>query len=77
MMTVDCTGMVCPLPIIELARSFGRLRPGDLIELVCDDPAAEVDVAAWCRMTGQELVGSEPRGTDAPTATVYHIRRLA
>ena len=30
------------------------------MSLLADDVAAAVDVPAWCRMKGQELVGTEP-----------------
>jgi len=52
--------MACPRPIIELARRFDRIEPGEVIELLADDPAAGPDLSAWCRMRGQELILSEP-----------------
>lgn len=58
--SLDCLEMKCPRPIIELARRFGDVAVGDLIEVLADDPAAGPDLAAWCRMRGQELVLSEP-----------------
>ncbi len=68
-MTLDCLGMKCPQPIIVLARRIGEVSIGQLIELVADDPAAGPDVAAWCRMRGQELVAS--------AAPRFVVRRLA
>lgn len=59
-LTLDCTGLRCPRPIIEIARHIGDVEVGALVELLADDPAAEPDVAAWCRMRNQELVGSAP-----------------
>lgn len=56
--SVDCRGMRCPRPIIELARQIADLAPGQVLELMADDPAAVPDVAAWCRMRGHELVES-------------------
>ena len=58
--SLDCLGMKCPQPIIMLAQRLGEVPIGGLIELVADDPAAGPDVAAWCRMRGQELVASAP-----------------
>jgi TusA-related sulfurtransferase len=52
--------MACPRPIIELARRFLELDAGDVVELLADDPAAGPDLAAWCRMRGQELILNEP-----------------
>lgn len=61
-LTLDCRGMRCPRPIIELGRRIVDVRPGEVVELLADDPAAVPDVAAWCRMRGQELVlGTAPR----------------
>ena len=57
---VDCLGLKCPQPIIELARRIGEVEVGELVELLADDPAARPDLAAWCRMRGQELVVADP-----------------
>ena len=59
-LTLDCTGMRCPRPIIELARRIGEVEVGRVVELVADDPAAAPDLAAWCRMRGEELISSAP-----------------
>ena len=59
-LSLDCLGEKCPQPIIELARRIGEVAVGDVVELLADDPAAEPDVAAWCRMRGQQLVLSDP-----------------
>ena len=56
---LDCRGQKCPQPIIELGRRISDVAVGDLVELLADDPAAGPDVAAWCRMRGQELVVSD------------------
>lgn len=58
---VDCLGRPCPVPVIELAKAIRTVQPGDLVELLSDDPGARVDVPAWCRMRGQEYVGAEQR----------------
>ena len=57
---VDCLGLKCPQPIIEMARRIGEVEVGELVELQADDPAAGPDLAAWCRMRGHELVLSDP-----------------
>jgi TusA-related sulfurtransferase len=53
-------GQKCPQPIIELARRIGEVEVGALAELLADDPAAGPDLAAWCRMRGQQLVVADP-----------------
>jgi tRNA 2-thiouridine synthesizing protein A len=75
--TLDCTGMLCPLPIIELGRAFAGVAVGQELALISDDPAAPTDVAAWCRLTGHELVSVEPRSPEVgQESTTYVIRRL-
>jgi tRNA 2-thiouridine synthesizing protein A len=57
--TVEARGVLCPVPIIRLARAASTLASGSVIELLTDDPAAEYDVPAWCRLRGHELLMSE------------------
>ncbi|MGA8245785.1 MAG: sulfurtransferase TusA family protein [Nocardioides sp.] len=72
MLEVDCRGLVCPAPVIELARHIALVAPGGLLAVVATDPAARTDVAAWCRMTGHEYVGEEVADDGAPR---YVVRR--
>ncbi|TWD83367.1 tRNA 2-thiouridine synthesizing protein A [Kribbella amoyensis] len=69
MTTLDCRGMLCPLPVIKLAQAFPGLAVGDTITVLADDPAAATDIPAWCRMRSQALV-SAAGGT-------YVVRKLA
>jgi tRNA 2-thiouridine synthesizing protein A len=45
-----------------------------VIVVLADDPAATVDIPAWCRMKGQEYVGAE---TAEDGTQVHRVRRLA
>lgn len=72
MTEVDCRGLPCPRPIIELAKAFVHVPVGGEVRVVADDPAAEVDVQAWCRMRGQEYVGREVAADGVPA---YVVRR--
>ena len=57
-MTLDCRGMLCPLPVIKLAQALPNVEIGDTITILADDPAAATDIPAWCRMRSQELVSA-------------------
>lgn len=57
-MTLDCRGMLCPLPVIKLAQALPDVEVGDTITVLADDPAAAIDIPAWCRMRSQELVSA-------------------
>ncbi len=70
---LDCRGMRCPLPVIELARAFPDLEVGAVLAVVSTDAAARVDVAAWCRMRGQEYLGEDLADDGTPR---HLVRRL-
>lgn len=67
---LDCRGLPCPRPIIELGRQIERVDVGETISVVANDPAAAVDVPAWCRMRGQEFVGADAADDGVPRYTV-------
>ena len=73
MITVDCLGRACPVPVIELAKAVLTVDVGDVVEVLSDDPAARLDIPAWCRMKEQEYVGEEPRDAGA----AYLVRRIS
>ncbi|MFR9797190.1 cysteine desulfurase/sulfurtransferase TusA family protein [Streptomyces sp. MS06] len=72
--TVDAVGRLCPLPVIELAKVIGKVPVGGTVRVLADDPAARLDIPAWCAMRGQEYVGEEPAGEGG--AAAYLVRRL-
>jgi tRNA 2-thiouridine synthesizing protein A len=55
---LDCRGLLCPLPVIKLAKALPTVAVGDTITILADDPAAATDIPAWCRMRSQELVSA-------------------
>ena len=69
---LDCRGMRCPRPVIELNRALERVPVGGAIVVVATDVAARADVPAWCRMRGQEYLGEDTAGDGAPR---YVVRR--
>lgn len=71
---LDCRGLLCPLPIIELGRHLADVAVGELVAVVATDAAARHDVPAWCRMRGQEYVGED---TAADGAARFLVRRLS
>ncbi|GLY18657.1 sulfurtransferase TusA family protein [Kineosporia rhizophila] len=56
---VDARGLRCPLPIIRLAAAAKLAVPGSVVTVLSTDPAAEPDIAAWCRLRGAEVVDQE------------------
>src|SRR5215212_11269036 len=54
--TVDCLGLACPIPVVRLARAVASVEVGAVVELLADDPGARVDIPVWCRLKDQELL---------------------
>jgi len=72
-LVLDCRGMPCPRPIIELARHLADVAVGEVLAVAADDVAARHDVPAWCRLRGQEYAGE---GTAPDGVPVYRVRRV-
>ncbi|MFC4105511.1 sulfurtransferase TusA family protein [Micromonospora zhanjiangensis] len=68
---IDCLGQRCPLPVIAVARRITQVPVGAVVRVLADDPAAAVDLPAWCRLRGHEFVAA----TTVHTAPAYDVRR--
>ncbi len=71
---LDCRGMLCPAPVIELNRHLADVAVGQVLAVVATDAAARVDIPAWCRMREHEFVGEDAAVDGSPR---YLVRRLS
>jgi tRNA 2-thiouridine synthesizing protein A len=60
--TLDCTGLYCPMPIIETTDKMRELGIGQVLEILADDKGIKTDMPAWCESTGNEFLGIEEEG---------------
>ncbi|MHA2230306.1 MAG: sulfurtransferase TusA family protein [Candidatus Thorarchaeota archaeon] len=42
--TLDCMGLYCPEPLFQTREAIDKLKPGEVLEVLSDDPAAEEDL---------------------------------
>lgn len=70
---VDAVGLICPIPIIQLARGAKDLGHG-ILELVADDPATQSDVSAWCSMRSATLLETATEQRDGSQVFRYLIQ---
>ena len=56
---LDAKGLSCPLPILKSKKALQNVAPGGTLEVLATDPGSVADFAAFCRMTGHELLESE------------------
>jgi tRNA 2-thiouridine synthesizing protein A len=59
----------CVQLLIELRRLVDGLEPGAVVHLITGDPAAPIDLPAWCHLTGHTYLGPLSTGT-RPTYAV-------
>lgn len=53
---LDCSGLLCPLPVYKAALVLNKLEEGALLRLVTTDPGALRDIPAMARQRGDTLV---------------------
>ena len=63
---LDERGLRCPMPIVKLAKARSQYGDNTTVALIADDPGAEQDVPAWCRLKGAEFLGVKPPTDDQP-----------
>lgn len=60
---LDCTGMLCPMPIVKTKKAMNDLQSGQVLKMIATDAGSPPDIAAWSRQTGNELlVSTEEEG---------------
>lgn len=68
---LDALGLLCPLPVLKAAKRLRSMKPGQVLRMMADDPAAIVDVPHFCAEQGHQLVSS----AEAGGVQTYLIRR--
>lgn len=61
--TLDCLGFYCPVPIYQTRLKMDKMKVGEILEVLADDPAAEADIKSWARSTGQEIIDFKKDGS--------------
>jgi tRNA 2-thiouridine synthesizing protein A len=60
--SVDALGLQCPLPVFHARDALFDMAPGELLEVLADDPQAPSDFETWCPKNGHKLRSIESRG---------------
>ncbi len=70
---VDARGSRCPVPVIETARAAREHPGGTVLRVLSTDPATALDLPAWCRMRGHDLLDVQ-RGEDDDLVVRVRLR---
>jgi tRNA 2-thiouridine synthesizing protein A len=67
---LDVRGLLCVQVLLRLRRRIEALAPQATVHVVTDDPAAPLDLPAWCHLTGHHYLGP----VASPLGTAYGIQ---
>lgn len=74
--SLDCFGLLCPMPIIKISEKIKEMKTGEVLEVVATDEGIKPDAEAWCRSTGNEFLGVVIEEGDPKIFKVY-IKKIA
>jgi len=53
---LDCTGLLDPWPTIKVSAAIKQIEIGQVLQLITTDPGSPLDMTAWSRLTGNDLL---------------------
>ena len=56
---IDTRGLNCPLPILRAKKALAEMTTGQVLKVVSTDPGSNRDFQAFCKQTGNELLGQQ------------------
>ena len=71
-MVIDGGDRACVSLLLELRARVDGLPGGTIIHLMATDPAAPIDLPAWCHLTGHAYLGPISTGT-GPTYAIQIV----
>ncbi|MGW2252618.1 sulfurtransferase TusA family protein [Kitasatospora sp. NPDC001660] len=74
-LSIDGTGLLCVQLLLRLRGRISGHPAGTVVHIHTTDPAAPLDLPAWCHLTGHEYLGPVPH--PATDHEVYAIRLTA
>ncbi|HAA02428.1 MAG TPA: sulfurtransferase TusA family protein [Syntrophobacteraceae bacterium] len=54
---VDARGSACPGPLLEAKKGIGKVKVGEVLEVLSNDPATKNDIPVWAKKVGHEYLG--------------------
>lgn len=69
--TLDCSGLLCPLPVYKAAIVLNRMKAGEELRLITTDPGALRDIPAMASQRGDVLTSIN----EEPHRQVFHLTK--
>ncbi len=55
--SVDARGSACPGPLLEAKKGIGKVKVGEVLEVLSNDPGTKNDLPIWAKKVGHEYLG--------------------
>jgi TusA-related sulfurtransferase len=55
--SVDARGSACPGPLLEAKKGIGKVKVGETLEILSNDPGTKNDIPVWAKKVGHEYLG--------------------
>ena len=69
---LDCLGLYCPEPVFRVRLELDKMKIGEVVEVLADDPAAEEDIKSLVKRLEQQLLSISKQGN-----TIHFLIRKA
>ncbi len=69
---LDVKGYVCPHPQLYTKKSLEKMKPGDFLDLVFDNPSSAESIVSMCEAEGNDIV---EKSKDPSGAMKWRIRK--
>lgn len=69
--TLDLSGLLCPLPVLKARKRLQAMQPGEVLKVIATDPMSAIDMPHFCNEQGHTLLDQTRDGA----ALIFRIRR--
>lgn len=59
---LDVQGYVCPHPQIYTKKALEKMKPGDILEVIFDNPSSSESIAAMLDSNGNKIIDKKQEG---------------
>ncbi len=60
--SLNLEGLLCPIPVLKVSKAVKEIRVGEAIKATATDPGVMMDIPAWCKSSGNEMVSMKKEG---------------
>ena len=69
--TLDLSGLLCPLPVLKARKRLKAMKPGHVLKVIATDPMSAIDMPHFCNEQGHALLDQSSEAG----ALIFRIRR--